>query len=73
MSEKAGVSNPWTLPVFSQQPSIKPLIRPILDHWYSEVGIWEDLRASGDHLGTGLGRSILRSFWVNSEAILDPF
>ena len=37
----------------------------------------EDLRASGDQSGDGLGGSILRSFLVNSEAnsgpILDPY
>ena len=40
-----------------------------MDHWISEVWIYEDLRVSEGHLGTGPeGR-----FWVNSEVILGPF
>ena len=35
-TKRAGVSNPWTGPVFSHQPSIKPEIVPILDHRVSE-------------------------------------
>ena len=37
--------------------------------WRSSGG---HLRASGDHLGTGPGGSILRSFWVNSGANSRP-
>ena len=31
-TEQAGVSNPWTGPLISQQPSIKHVKEPILDH-----------------------------------------
>ena len=59
--EKAGVSNPWTGPLLSQQWSMKPQISPILDYGISEVGDMEIWRPSRDQSGRSSWRSILRS------------
>ena len=40
-NKKAGVSNPWTAHLYSQQWPIKRQIVPILDIGISEDGIWD--------------------------------
>ena len=56
-TKQAGVSNPWTGGVSCQQSSIKGQITPILDHWFTEVGIWASGGPSGDQSGDGPGGS----------------
>ena len=62
-NKKAGVSNPWTGPLSSQQWSIKHQKEPILDYGISEVGIWASGGSSQDQSGGWSWRVNLRGFW----------